>query len=110
MNALEELVFVSLGRASMCWSEVPSGVFDSVEARAIGEELIKTIEKEKDETVRCLYAELARAKSELAKTRDKCVTYEQMFEACMPHLETVNGALQLVELLKEQLAAEKPLP
>lgn len=35
----EELIFTALGEASMCWSETPSGVFDSTRAQQIGEKL-----------------------------------------------------------------------
>lgn len=37
----EELIFISLGEASMAWSETPTGIFDSLKARRIGEKLIK---------------------------------------------------------------------
>lgn len=42
---LQELVFMSLGAASMCWTETPAGIFKSTEAKMIGEQLIKDIEK-----------------------------------------------------------------
>ena len=37
---IEELVFDALGQASMAWSEVPSGVFDSEKCSALGEQII----------------------------------------------------------------------
>jgi hypothetical protein len=44
MEKLRELVFISLGEVSMCWSERPRGVFDDVKACEIGETLMKAIE------------------------------------------------------------------
>ena len=44
MERLRELVFQALGQASMCWSEIPRGVFDSEQAIQIGNELMKAIE------------------------------------------------------------------
>lgn len=41
--ALKGRVFETLGTASMCWSETPTGVFDSTLATRIGEELWKEI-------------------------------------------------------------------
>jgi hypothetical protein len=41
---LREQVFLALGEASMCWSEIPQGVFDSVRASEIGEQLLVAIE------------------------------------------------------------------
>ena len=42
---LTELVYINLGRASMCWSEIPSGVFDSTRAAELGKEIMEAIEK-----------------------------------------------------------------
>jgi len=41
---LEEAVFQALGYASMCWSETPTGVFDSTAAKSAGDALIAFIE------------------------------------------------------------------
>jgi hypothetical protein len=35
----KELLFQGLGEASMCWSEIPSGVFNSTRAKEIGDEI-----------------------------------------------------------------------
>lgn len=43
MPNLEEMVFQALGEASMCWSEIPKGVFDSDHAKEIGERLVADI-------------------------------------------------------------------
>lgn len=40
---LEQEVFQALGEASMSWIETPKGVFDSSNAKRIGEELMKKI-------------------------------------------------------------------
>ena len=44
-DKLEELIFISLGRASMCWSEIPKGVFDSTTAAELGREILKAVEE-----------------------------------------------------------------
>jgi len=41
---LEEAVFQALGYASMCWSEAPTGVFDSTAAKSAGDALIAYVE------------------------------------------------------------------
>lgn len=41
---LEEAVFQALGYASMCWSETPTGVFDSTAAKSAGDALIAYVE------------------------------------------------------------------
>lgn len=43
---MNEKVFQSIGEASICWSVVPTGVFDSVRAKRIGDELLDHIQKE----------------------------------------------------------------
>jgi hypothetical protein len=43
-DRLRELVFMSLGEASMCWSETPGGTFDDIHASRIGERLMSAIE------------------------------------------------------------------
>ena len=48
---LRRLVFEALGEASMCWSERPKGVFDSVHAKRIGDELIAAIKRLQGEVV-----------------------------------------------------------
>lgn len=40
---LEELVFTALGEASMCWSEIPKGVFESSKAAEVGKKLVEQI-------------------------------------------------------------------
>ena len=42
---LTELVYINLGRASMCWSDIPKGVFDSTKAAELGKEIMDAIEK-----------------------------------------------------------------
>ena len=37
-------VFSAIGEASVCWSEIPKGIFDSTRAKKIGDDLIKFIE------------------------------------------------------------------
>lgn len=37
---LEEAVFQALGYVSMCWSETPSGIFDSIAAKSAGDALV----------------------------------------------------------------------
>lgn len=40
----ESAIFQALGAASMCWSLTPRGIFESEQAKAIGEALIKELE------------------------------------------------------------------
>ena len=49
MDKLKEVVFQGLGEASMCWSETPKGVFDSTNAKRIGDEIMQAIEEEMSE-------------------------------------------------------------
>ena len=42
---LTELVYINLGRASMCWSEIPKGVFDSTKAANLGKEIMEAVDK-----------------------------------------------------------------
>ena len=42
---LREIVFVNLGQVSMCWSEWPTGVFQSTRAEELGEEIMKAIDE-----------------------------------------------------------------
>ena len=41
--SLESAVFQALGGASMCWSEIPTGVFESDRAKQIGDLLLENI-------------------------------------------------------------------
>lgn len=41
--SVESAVFQALGAASMCWSETPTGVFDSTKAKEIGEALLEKL-------------------------------------------------------------------
>lgn len=40
---LFDLVFISLGEASTCWSETPSGVFDSTRCADLGDKILEYI-------------------------------------------------------------------
>lgn len=44
MKELEKLVYQALGEASMCWSQVPKGIFQSNKAVEIGKKLINAIQ------------------------------------------------------------------
>ena len=43
---LEYIVYQGLGEASMCWSEIPNGVFDSERAKQIGDAIMAAIREE----------------------------------------------------------------
>lgn len=43
LNNWEELIMTAMGEASMCWSETPTGVFDSTKAAQIGKKLLEDI-------------------------------------------------------------------
>lgn len=42
-HKLFDLVFMSLGEASTCWSETPSGVFDSTRCADLGDKVLEYI-------------------------------------------------------------------
>lgn len=44
---LIEQVHLAIGRASMCWHTMPSGVFDDAQAKAVAERLIQAIASER---------------------------------------------------------------
>lgn len=43
MDTLEELVYISIGHASMCWKERPKGEFDGAEADKVAKALLQGI-------------------------------------------------------------------
>jgi hypothetical protein len=45
-DRLKELIFQAMGEVSMCWSEIPRGVFDSSKAIEIGDRLFNAIMEE----------------------------------------------------------------
>jgi len=45
MKYIKEKIFLALGEVSVCWSEIPNGIFDSTKAVQIGETLYNDIEK-----------------------------------------------------------------
>ena len=54
---LRELVFMAIGEASMCWSEVPSGIFESTRAKKIGDKLMEGISRHQSNPIDPDYAE-----------------------------------------------------
>ena len=59
---LRELVYINLGRASMCWSEIPKGVFDSTKAAKLGKEIMEAIDEYVEEEdiaeINAMFAEI----------------------------------------------------
>ena len=51
MEKLEELVYQSIGQASMCWIGGPSGEFDQKNAKRIAEELLQAIREHEAEAI-----------------------------------------------------------
>lgn len=45
MKSLETIIGEAIGEASMCWSETPKGIFDSVRASAIVDEVMSAINR-----------------------------------------------------------------
>lgn len=43
LDDMKRIVFEAIGEASMCWSEAPTGIFESTRAKAIGENVMKAI-------------------------------------------------------------------
>ena len=46
MKELRELIYKAIGEASVCWSELPKGVFDDLKAKKIADNLIATLERD----------------------------------------------------------------
>lgn len=53
---LESVVMQAIGTASICWSEMPTGIFDSAKAEIVGREVLKYI----DENFTPCYAKTAK--------------------------------------------------
>ncbi len=47
LNDWQKLIMTAIGEASMCWSDVPTGIFDSTKAKQIGEQLLRDIKEGK---------------------------------------------------------------
>jgi hypothetical protein len=47
-DEISRRVFEALGEASMCWSETPTGIFDSTHAKTVGDNLVAFIESHVD--------------------------------------------------------------
>ena len=63
-KTLKNKVFEALGEVSMCWSETPKGVFDSINAERIGNELMDEIENDLPNAIKVLQKHLSEDKSE----------------------------------------------
>lgn len=62
---LESYVFQALGAASVCWSEPPSGVFNSDLAKEIGEALMWKIVADLEARMETAYKPVVDARAEL---------------------------------------------
>ena len=47
LERIESAVYQALGAASLCWTGTPTGVFDSVRAKQIGDDLVAFINEGK---------------------------------------------------------------
>lgn len=90
---LESYVFQALGAASVCWSEPPSGVFDSTLAKEIGEALmwkiVADLEARMDTAVRPVVEardELWRFVAAMAMNGDLVITQQALAE--IPQIPT----------------------
>ncbi len=63
-KALTNEVFEAIGAASMCWQPYPSGVFDSTNAKKIGDDLIDKIENNIPNAIKVVIKALSEDKSE----------------------------------------------
>jgi len=48
---LQEIIFTSIGTASMCWTQTPKGIFKSEDAKALGDKLIESINQHVREVI-----------------------------------------------------------
>lgn len=44
-ETVDSVLFQAMGTASMCWSVPPRGIFDSTEARKVGDEAVERIKE-----------------------------------------------------------------
>lgn len=44
-QSLREVIGIAIGEASMCWSEMPSGVFDSTKAGLLVDRILNAIDR-----------------------------------------------------------------
>ena len=74
MRDLDELIFIKLGEASMCWEPIPTGVFDSSNAKRIGDELVQKL-KERDRKIWDAARETIQCSAEDWDTMQRILTY-----------------------------------
>lgn len=91
---LTELVYINVGRASMCWSEIPKGVFDSTRAAELGKEIMDAIEK---------YVE-AQEESKEPGWNNPLVDFLDWEEKYKKSLKTLDAQQKERELIKKILA------
>ncbi len=97
---LKTKIFESLGTASMCWSEIPTGVFESTLAQKIGDELVKAI-KESYESPTSAPVEVGKTAEELAIRHWERNPHRNMDECCDDFIHGYNAAI--AEPTMEQL-------
>lgn len=102
-----ELIGVSIGEASMCWSETPSGVFDSTRAKEIYDKLIAAVEQLKAENENLKLIERPKKKIKKYKVLFKRLEYENPFQVSGEHyadkedFEAKTSGNQFIQLIKE---------
>lgn len=110
-----ELVGTAIGRASVCWDEMPKGVFDSTTARKLCDEIIAAYDslvKERD-LERQKRNEAVEFASQLEKERDALNTeVEHLRSLERDHLDDmlrIQNAEREVDALKAQLAEARQM-
>ena len=96
MKDLEELVYLTIGRASMRWSEIPRGVFDDQEASRLGKALMEAIEKHSTTIARLSHTTIVRDNEggEMAKKTKYVMTGKMKDGSTAPSggvVKTKNG-------------------
>lgn len=64
---LRELVGIAIGEASMCWSEIPTGVFDSTKASTLVDRIMDAIPEPKDQLAKRRLEHAAKQRNEILK-------------------------------------------
>lgn len=88
---LKETMGIALGEASMCWSEVPKGVFESTRCKGIVDRVIKAIEEHDKAVIEGKDKEIERIKAIATEIISKDPAYH-----CYRDLQKAAGILSVL--------------
>jgi len=104
---LETNVYFALGQASMCWSEIPNGIFQSERCNKVAEELVESIENDVASATKILMKNLHRDPSLYCgyqaniavQFQDECRRQNMGIENNLLHQISNNAARNFLDLL-----------